>query len=194
MVLFWQCWLHLMLYCCRQLHMAIIQLVGGIAEYMIMRATDYFQVNLMNDLRQTPLHLSVITNQPHISKKLMLSGALLELTDNKGNTALHIACKEGYRDCVEVLTTPFYSEDVGCPYALPVQNVPQNLETVNYEGNLNFCFFPFYWNCFFVDFSRCLVLPNWRLIFVFPGPHLINTKVDMNINIHLSQFKATVWS
>lgn len=128
--------------------MAIIQLVGGIAEYMIMRATDYFQVNLMNDLRQTPLHLSVITNQPHISKKLMLSGALLELTDNKGNTALHIACKEGYRDCVEVLTTPFYSEDVGCPYALPVQNVPQNLETVNYEGNLNFCFFPFYWNCF----------------------------------------------
>ena len=40
---------------------------------------------------QTPLHLAVITRQPHMVQLLVEAGASVNFPDRKGNTALHLA-------------------------------------------------------------------------------------------------------
>ena len=40
---------------------------------------------------QTPLHLAIITRQPHIVQLLVQAGASVNFPDRKGNTALHLA-------------------------------------------------------------------------------------------------------
>lgn len=55
-------------------------------------------------LPQTALHLAVITEQPQLVDKLLKAGADPVLVDNRGNTALHIACKKGSLACFGVIT------------------------------------------------------------------------------------------
>ena len=40
---------------------------------------------------QTPLHLAVITRQPHMVQLLVEAGASVNFPDRKGNSALHLA-------------------------------------------------------------------------------------------------------
>ncbi|KAG2466527.1 NFKB1 factor, partial [Polypterus senegalus] len=52
-------------------------------------------INMRNDLYQTPLHLAVITEQLTVVESLLKAKADVSLTDRNGNTALHLAAKEG---------------------------------------------------------------------------------------------------
>lgn len=40
---------------------------------------------------QTPLHLAIITRQPHLVQLLVQAGASVNFPDRKGNTAIHLA-------------------------------------------------------------------------------------------------------
>ena len=42
---------------------------------------------------QTPLHLAVITRQPHMVQALVAAGASVNFPDRKGNTSLHLAAQ-----------------------------------------------------------------------------------------------------
>lgn len=53
---------------------------------------------------QTALHLAVITEQPLLVEKLLKAGSDARLSDDNGNTALHIACKRGSLACFGVIT------------------------------------------------------------------------------------------
>ncbi|KAL9965871.1 hypothetical protein ACROYT_G029725 [Oculina patagonica] len=57
-------------------------------------------VDIYNKLRQTPLHLAVITHQIYIVKRLIEGGADVNLMDRHGQTALHLACQDGNVNCV----------------------------------------------------------------------------------------------
>lgn len=54
--------------------------------------------------RQTALHLAVITEQPQLVEKLLKAGSDPRLSDDSGNTALHIACKKGSLACFSLIT------------------------------------------------------------------------------------------
>lgn len=61
----------------------------------------------------------------------------MDARDHHGNTALHIASKEGHADVAEVLLTPVqYKETCDNTYSIPYQAIPQNLEARNYDGKL----------------------------------------------------------
>jgi ankyrin repeat protein len=123
----------------RRLHTAIIQLLSDLALYFIWLSPNPNCLNLKNNYLQTPLHLAVITKQDVVTRKLMAAGAQVDTKDHKGNTPLHIAAKEGYAYFVRILLTPVsFDETKENDYSLPYQQIPQNLETRNYDGRLLF--------------------------------------------------------
>ncbi|XP_040916976.1 nuclear factor of kappa light polypeptide gene enhancer in B-cells inhibitor, alpha b isoform X1 [Toxotes jaculatrix] len=86
------------------LHLAIIHEAKDYIKTMIdaSRNTDF--LNTQNDLRQTSLHLAVITNQADVCQHLLVSGCDPTLVDNRGDTPLHIACRHGKLLCFSVIT------------------------------------------------------------------------------------------
>lgn len=63
----------------------------------------YFNHITIGPFPQTPLHLAVHTQQTDMINKLLLSGASLNVTDHKGNTALHITAQFSSTKCLEEL-------------------------------------------------------------------------------------------
>lgn len=74
---------------------------------------------------QTPLHLATYLNLTPVVKDLVEKGASLELQDQDGNTALHVACQRGQTECATEMT-----RDISPSKLAPV------LETQNWRGEL----------------------------------------------------------
>ncbi|XP_033014243.1 B-cell lymphoma 3 protein [Lacerta agilis] len=77
-------------------------------------------LDTFNNLRQTPLHLAVITAQPTLVKLLLSHGASPMVLDRNGQTALHLACEHDSIHCLQELLD-------GSPG-------PLDLEARNFEG------------------------------------------------------------
>lgn len=104
------------------LHLAIIHEDEHIAQQLI----DIFPkevLDIQNNLYQTPLHLATYLNLPEVVRSLVYKGVCLELQDRDGNTALHVACQHGQRDCVSQMT-----QEVSPSKLVPV------LEMQNWRG------------------------------------------------------------
>ncbi|XP_029350054.1 nuclear factor of kappa light polypeptide gene enhancer in B-cells inhibitor, alpha b [Echeneis naucrates] len=86
------------------LHLAIIHEAKDYIKPMIDKSRNSDFLNAQNDLRQTPLHLAVITNQADVCQHLLVSGCDPTLVDNRGDTPLHIACHLGNLLCFSVIT------------------------------------------------------------------------------------------
>ncbi|KAB5539971.1 hypothetical protein PHYPO_G00095490 [Pangasianodon hypophthalmus] len=80
------------------LHLAIIHEVEPFTHELINLFPKEI-LDIQNNLYQTPLHLAVYLNQVPVVKALVANGACLELQDQDGNTALHVACEHGRFDC-----------------------------------------------------------------------------------------------
>ena len=115
--------------------MAIINLLSPIALYIIRCAPHPDWLNLPNNLLQTPLHLAVMMRMPDVVRKLMAAGADVDPRDNKGDTPLHIACREGFDEIVQILMDPVRLEETQeNKYKIQYQKIPQELEARNYNG------------------------------------------------------------
>ncbi|XP_066490814.1 NF-kappa-B inhibitor alpha [Tiliqua scincoides] len=87
------------------LHLAIIHEEKALSLEIIRQAgRDPAFLDAQNGLRQTPLHLAVITDQPEIAEMLLKAGCDPEIRDFRGNTPLHISCEQGSLRGVGVLT------------------------------------------------------------------------------------------
>uniref|UniRef100_A0A8C7Y3D8 BCL3 transcription coactivator n=1 Tax=Oryzias sinensis TaxID=183150 RepID=A0A8C7Y3D8_9TELE len=60
-------------------------------------------LDIYNNLRQTPLHLAVITKQATLVDALLGAGADPSALDRHGQTALHLCCEYDQRDCLSAL-------------------------------------------------------------------------------------------
>ncbi|KAF7708676.1 B-cell lymphoma 3 protein homolog [Silurus meridionalis] len=60
-------------------------------------------LDLYNNLRQTPLHLAVITHQPRVVKALLQGGADPGALDRNGQTALHLCCEHQQDVCLHII-------------------------------------------------------------------------------------------
>ena len=60
-------------------------------------------LDIYNNLKQTPLHLAVITGQALIVGKLTTAGANVNLPDRNGQTPAHLACQRSNIECIEEL-------------------------------------------------------------------------------------------
>ncbi|XP_005989233.1 nuclear factor of kappa light polypeptide gene enhancer in B-cells inhibitor, alpha b [Latimeria chalumnae] len=105
------------------LHLAIIHEEKMVSLNVIKAAGNPVYLSLQNNLKQTPLHLSVITDQPEIAECLLWAGCDPEIRDLRGNTALHVACEQGSLLSVAVLTQ-----------ACNKEQIPSLLQIKNYSG------------------------------------------------------------
>ncbi|XP_041427520.1 B-cell lymphoma 3 protein homolog [Xenopus laevis] len=60
-------------------------------------------LDMLNNLRQTPLHLAVITDQPAMVSLLLQHGATPQIPDRNGQTCVHLACEYESMRCLEIL-------------------------------------------------------------------------------------------
>ncbi|XP_070152183.1 NF-kappa-B inhibitor cactus-like [Polyergus mexicanus] len=120
-----------------QLHIAIMQGYVEAALILISLAPHPRLLNIMNDHLQSPLHLAVLTQQPLIVRRLVLAGADLSLRNFCGNTALHLACANGDLACAKALTDSLYPmERNKLTPGQKIPALPQNLEQINYNGEM----------------------------------------------------------
>ncbi|XP_020484006.1 NF-kappa-B inhibitor epsilon [Labrus bergylta] len=101
------------------LHLAIIHEEEFIAQKLI----EIFPrdvLDIQNNLYQSPLHLATYLNLTKVVKGLLEKGASLELQDQDGNTALHVACQHGQTECVTEMTREVSSSKLAP--VLEVQN------------------------------------------------------------------------
>ncbi|GAA6228871.1 NF-kappa-B inhibitor epsilon, partial [Lates japonicus] len=104
------------------LHLAIIHEEDFITQHLI----ELFPkevLDIQNNLYQSPLHLATYLNLINVVKSLVGKGASLELQDQDGNTALHVACQHGQTECADEMT-----RDLSSSKLAPV------LETQNWRG------------------------------------------------------------
>nr|XP_056703559.1 NF-kappa-B inhibitor beta [Euleptes europaea] len=92
------------------LHLAVIHeheaFLDSILQYT--EGTDY--LDIQNDLGQTALHIAVILDASDFVGKLVLAGAGLCVQEKGGHTALHLASREGRRECAQRLLAPPVSQ------------------------------------------------------------------------------------
>ncbi|XP_006901320.1 PREDICTED: B-cell lymphoma 3 protein [Elephantulus edwardii] len=104
------------------LHIAVVQ--GNLP--VIHRLVSLFQhggreLDIYNNLRQTPLHLAVITTLPSVVRLLVTAGASPMALDRHGQTAIHLACEHRCATCLRSLL------DSAAPGTV-------DLEARNYDG------------------------------------------------------------
>uniref|UniRef100_A0A8C2WXZ4 Uncharacterized protein n=1 Tax=Cyclopterus lumpus TaxID=8103 RepID=A0A8C2WXZ4_CYCLU len=107
------------------LHIAVVQeelaLVRKLIQLLLWARRG---LDIYNNLRQTPLHLAVITQQANMVEALLRDGADPAALDRNGQTALHLCCEYDQRDCLSFVLS--HSQSSMC------------LEIRNYEGKLYF--------------------------------------------------------
>ncbi|XP_013919917.1 PREDICTED: NF-kappa-B inhibitor beta [Thamnophis sirtalis] len=111
------------------LHLAVIHeheaFLDSILQYT--HGTDY--LDIQNDLGQTALHIAVILGASSFVGKLVSAGAGLGVQEKGGHTALHLACREGWRDCAEQLLAPLANQRLSQGNRFQGQ-----LDRANYDG------------------------------------------------------------
>lgn len=119
-----------------KLHIAIIQGFVEDVFHLIRLVPRPSYLDIRNDMRQTPLHLAVLTGQSRIVRRLVCAGADTRTVDHDGNTPLHLAVAAGDLPCVKALTEPVYQTEVqaaGLRYSAPIIPAPLP-DMYNYEG------------------------------------------------------------
>ncbi|KAF3692142.1 B-cell lymphoma 3 protein [Channa argus] len=86
------------------LHIAVVQgelaVVSTLIHFLLLaqRSPDIY-----NNLRQTPLHLAVITQQPDMVDALLRAGADPAALDRHGQTSFHLCCEYNQYECLSVV-------------------------------------------------------------------------------------------
>ncbi|XP_074836720.1 B-cell lymphoma 3 protein [Carettochelys insculpta] len=86
------------------LHIAVAQGNLPVAQRLVsLFLQGQRDLDIYNNLRQTPLHLAVITTQPALVKLLLSRGASPMALDRHGQTSVHLACEHGSPQCLREL-------------------------------------------------------------------------------------------
>ncbi|KAJ8005262.1 hypothetical protein DPEC_G00144810 [Dallia pectoralis] len=86
------------------LHIAVVQGEEMLVHRMIqLLGLAHKDLDIYNNLRQTPLHLAVITHQPQLVETLLRAGADPGALDRNGQTAVHLCCEHGQQACLFVV-------------------------------------------------------------------------------------------
>ncbi|KAI8042968.1 NF-kappa-B inhibitor cactus [Drosophila gunungcola] len=129
------------------LHLACILGSVDVVAALIRMAPHPCLLNIQNDEAETPLHLAALTAQPNIMRKLLLAGAEPTVRNRHGNTALHLSCIAGEKQCVRALTEKFGATEIHEAHrqyghrsndkavsSLSYARLPADLEIRNYDG------------------------------------------------------------
>lgn len=79
--------------------------LGVLKELLAVLATttDKTAIGQSNNLKQTPLHLAAATNRADMISVLLEHGCPVDAVDQRGNTAVHIAARNGFVQSLEAM-------------------------------------------------------------------------------------------
>ncbi|CAG0884108.1 unnamed protein product [Darwinula stevensoni] len=118
------------------LHLAIMQGFVEVVFSLIRLATSASQLNIPNDLGQTPLHLAVLYGEPRIVRRLVLAGGDVNCRDKEGNTPLHLASIKGDLPSLHQMIRPISSLEANSLFQryTVVPQFARDFNQRNYEG------------------------------------------------------------
>ncbi|TFJ98805.1 zinc finger protein 850-like protein [Platysternon megacephalum] len=111
------------------LHLAVIHEHEAFLDSILQYTAGTEYLDLQNDLGQTALHIAVILGASNFVRKLMGAGAGLCVQEKAGHTALHLACREGWRDCAQQLLASLSGHRPG-----EGNDACAQLDCTNYDG------------------------------------------------------------
>ncbi|XP_030400291.1 NF-kappa-B inhibitor beta [Gopherus evgoodei] len=111
------------------LHLAVIHEHEAFLDSILQYTAGTEYLDLQNDLGQTALHIAVILGASNFVRKLMAAGAGLCMQEKAGHTALHLACREGWRDCAQWLLASLSGHRAG-----EGNDACAQLDCTNYDG------------------------------------------------------------
>lgn len=106
-------------------------------------STGKQKLNALLSPKQTALHLACLTAQSQIVRRLIASGATINLIDEHGNTGLHLACRTGDLNLVKQFFQPITkNEAVSAKLSYGVSTNSFSfqkfiLNEKNFEGNIS---------------------------------------------------------
>ncbi|XP_077443980.1 NF-kappa-B inhibitor epsilon [Stigmatopora argus] len=104
------------------LHLAIIHEEALIAKQLIQLFPKEV-LDIQNNLYQSPLHLATYLNLTDVVTSLVAKMVSIELQDQDGNTALHVACHHGLTTCADEMASE-----------MSPSKLSRVLETQNWRG------------------------------------------------------------
>ncbi|XP_046388602.1 NF-kappa-B inhibitor cactus-like isoform X2 [Ischnura elegans] len=118
-----------------QLHLAIIHGFIEVVYSLIRMAPHPIFLDILNDLRQSPMHLAVLTRQARIVRRLVVAGASVDQRDRKGDTPLHLAARVGDVMCTKALLEPLTAQEASsapgnASHCFP----PSSIDERNHDG------------------------------------------------------------
>lgn len=81
------------------LHLAVV----GCTLEKVRDLIKICDLDAINNMMQTPLHVATMANRPEMIELLLNSGAKFDAHDRRGNTPLHLSCQKGYRDITAII-------------------------------------------------------------------------------------------
>ena len=96
------------------------------------------QLNIENNIRQTPLHIAAHTGNNAVLKSLIENGANISVQDNKGRTAVHIICEKGDSHSMKLLSVALKSANEENACAVTFQKITECLQKKNNNGQTCF--------------------------------------------------------
>ncbi|XP_071445217.1 NF-kappa-B inhibitor cactus-like isoform X2 [Hetaerina americana] len=118
-----------------QLHLAIIHGFIEVVYSLIRMAPHPIFLDILNDLRQSPLHLAVLTRQARVVRRLVVAGASVDQRDRHGDTPLHLAARTGDLACSRALLEPLSSQEAAAaPPNASHRLPPASIDERNHDG------------------------------------------------------------
>jgi len=120
------------------LHMSVFAKDEATLESILSIIPHPSVLNVQNDKGQTALHLSILTNQPGMTRLLIIAGGNSTIRDFEGNKCIHLACSYGFKECVEAVTMAVSAQELSSVqnklcYQL-VAPLGCDLDSTNYDG------------------------------------------------------------
>lgn len=145
------------------LHITIACGRKDLVKKLLQLVPHHLLLDTPNDDGQTPLHVAIERNQYLMARWLVIAGASKSPRDVRGESPLHIACRNGDMRCVSALLEPVKHEErqamkLTCQPP-PIHNQMVDLEQWNYAGK-----FMFYSGSRVIIWLICVCL-KWLLIF-----------------------------
>lgn len=106
------------------LHLAVVGFILDKVKDLI----DLCDLNAINNMMQTPLHVATLVNRPEIVQLLVDFKAQLNVHDRRGNTPLHLASQSGSTEIVEIILNAIAKK------SYEELTVQQMIETRNFDG------------------------------------------------------------
>lgn len=100
------------------LHLAVV----GFPLNKVKDLVKICDLDAINNMMQTPMHVAVLANRPEMVELLISTGARVDVHDRRGNTPLHLACQKGHKEIVEIILDS------------DKQNQLQRIEMANFDG------------------------------------------------------------